>query len=182
MEANVDDHPGRRTEALARLEAVLFAAEEPLSARRLARLGGLEGPEQAEAMVEQLRQLYAADDSGFQVVNLAGGYQLRTRPQFAELLAKLAPPPLPPLSAAGRETLAIIADKQPVTRAEIEAIRGVQCDDLLRQLLERDLIRIVGRQDSLGRPVLYGTTPSFLATFGFMGLEQLSESTEKTTG
>ncbi|MGC4005736.1 MAG: SMC-Scp complex subunit ScpB [Pirellulales bacterium] len=105
---------------------------------------------------------------------LAGGYQLFTRPQFGPWLRKASSVAAETrLSGPAQETLAVVAYRQPIPRAEVEAVRGVQCGDLLRQLLERDLIRIAGRADDLGRPLLYGTTKRFLQVFGLRHLDEL---------
>ena len=115
-----------------------------------------------------------AEGSAFQVEEIAGGYQLLTRPEFHPWLVRLRQTAgEPKLSGALLETLAIVAYRQPIMRADLEAIRGVHCGDILRQLMERGLVRIAGRDDSLGRPVLYGTTKKFLATFGLRDLRDL---------
>ena len=117
--------------------------------------------------MRRLQTFYEESGSAFYVEELAGGFQLLTRPEFHPWLARLrrAGNELR-LSGPARETLAIVAYRQPIMRADVEAIRGVQCGELLRQLMEKGLIRIAGRDDSLGRPVLYGTTKKFLQTFG----------------
>ncbi len=110
---------------------------------------------------------------------MAGGYQLLTRPKFGPWLRRLLQSPVETrLSAPAMETLAVVAYRQPVLRTEIEAVRGVQCGDILRQLMERDLVRIVGRSDDLGRPLLYGTTKRFLAMFGLRHLDELPRAAE----
>ncbi len=110
----------------------------------------------------------------FQVEEVAGGYQLLTRRAVAPWLRRLSQTSLKTrLSPPAMETLAVVAYQQPVLRAEIEAIRGVHCDEMLRQLLERDVIRIVGRSEDLGRPLLYGTTKRFLELFGLRHLDEL---------
>jgi len=124
--------------------------------------------------VRRLQALYDQDASAFQVEELAGGYQLLTRPEFHYWLARLRQTrPDVKLSGPARETLAIIAYKQPIMRADIEAIRGVQCGDVLRVLMEKGVVRIAGRHPSLGRPVLYGTSKKFLQVFGLKSLEEL---------
>jgi segregation and condensation protein B len=122
----------------------------------------------------QLRRQYDKRGSSFQLEQLAGGYQLMTRPKFAPWLRSLAPTEREiRLSAPALETLAVVAYRQPVLRAEVEAIRGVACGEILRQLMERDLLRIVGRSEELGRPLRYGTTKRFLEVFGLCNLDQL---------
>jgi segregation and condensation protein B len=123
-----------------------------------------------------LRQLYDADATAFQVVEIAGGYQLLTRPAFHPWLVRLRRSSTDlRLSPASMETLAVIAYRQPVTRADIEAVRGVQCGEVVRQLMEKGLVRSAGRDDSLGRPQLYATTRKFLQAFGLKSLKDLPE-------
>jgi len=172
-----DSHATRplgRSEALAAVEAVLFAAEEPLPARKLAALAGLADAAEARRLVAALADFYSKDGSSFQVQTLSGGYQLTTLPLYHPWLtaARTASADVR-LSAAARETLTIVAYRQPIMRAEIESIRGVQCGDVLRLLIEKGLIRIVGRHESLGRPVLYGTTKRFLQWLGLNELKDL---------
>ncbi len=159
---------------LALVEAVLFAAEEPLPARRIASLAGLKDAVEARRLVRRLQALYQQDGTAFQVEELAGGFQLLTRPEFHPWLARLRRTGNElRLSQPARETLAIIAYRQPIMRADIENIRGVQVGDVLRLLMEKGLIRIAGRHTSLGRPVLYGTTKKFLQVFGLKDLDEL---------
>lgn len=163
-----------RDAAVAAVEAALFLADEPLSLRKLAALAGLADAAAARRGVARLAELLAKDGSAFAVEELAGGYQLLTRPEFHPWVARLRQgAAAPPLGAAAREVLTIIAYRQPVTRADIEAIRGVGAADALRQLVERGLVRIAGRDDSLGRPVLYETTRRFLQAFGLRSLKDL---------
>jgi segregation and condensation protein B len=159
---------------LARVEAALFLAEEPLSLRKLATLADLTDGTQARIAVEELRRRLRRRGSALQIVDVAGGVRLMTRPQLADWLIKLhGPEEQVRLSPPALETLAVAAYRQPVLRAEIEAIRGVQCGELLRMLMERGFLRIVGRSEELGRPLLYGTTPKFLQVFGLRRLEEL---------
>src|SRR5262249_47028928 len=126
---------------------------------------------------KKLQALYEAEGSAFQVEELAGGFQLLTREEFHPWLARLRRTGNDlRLSPAARETLAIIAYRQPIMRADVEGIRGVQCSDVLRQLMEKGLVRITGRDDSLGRPVLYGTTKKFLQVFGLKSLRDLPQA------
>ncbi len=128
--------------------------------------------ETAREVLEDLRRAY--DDRGLQIQILAGGYQLCTRPEFSAYVQRfLNLDQLDPLSQAALETLAIVAYRQPVTRAEIEAVRGVRCEHVLERLLERHLIREVGRRPTVGRPILYGTTEGFLRHFGLRDLHAL---------
>jgi segregation and condensation protein B len=166
--------PLARDAELAAVEAALFAADEPLHSRKLAAAAGLADAQTARRLVRRLQSLYERGLSAFQVEELAGGFQLLTRPVYHSWLARLRQSRQDiKLSAASRETLAIVAYKQPIMRADIEAIRGVQCGDLLRVLMEKGLIRIAGRHASLGRPVLYGTTKKFLHFFGLRSLDDL---------
>ena len=167
-------HEHARDAILAAVEAALFLADEPLTARKLAALAGLADGNQARAQVLRLEAMYAAEGSAFEVEEIAGGYQLLTRAEFHPWLARLrSQGGDAPLSAALRETLTIIAYRQPITRADIEAIRGVGAAEGLRHLMERGLIRLAGRDDSLGRPALYETTRKFLLHFGLRSLRDL---------
>jgi segregation and condensation protein B len=166
--------PGDQTTELARLEAVLFLAREPLSSRKLSQYANLADGTQARTLIRRLNAQYDALGRAFRVEQVAGGYQLLTRPKLAPWLRRLAHVPGEVrLSAPALETLAVVAYRQPVLRAEIEAIRGVNCGEILRQLMERDLIRISGRSQELGRPFLYATTKRFLQLFGLNTLEEL---------
>ncbi|MFO0823354.1 MAG: SMC-Scp complex subunit ScpB [Gemmataceae bacterium] len=168
--------PHARSAELARLEAVLLLADEPLPARRLAEAAELADAAEARKLVEQLRERYDADGSAFQVEEIAGGYQLLTRPRYHPWLARLKRTGHElKLSPAALETLAVIAYKQPIMRAEVEKVRGVACGEVVRQLMEKGLIRIAGRHDSLGRPQLYGTTKKFLQAFGLNAIRDLPE-------
>lgn len=165
-----------RSATLARVEAALFAADEPLTPKKLAIAAELADTSEARRLVQMLKNFYDQDGTAFQIEEIAGGWQLRSRPQYHPWLVRLRRTnPDPKLSAAALETLAIIAYRQPMMRADIEAIRGVQCAEILRLLMEKGLIRIAGRHDSLGRPVLYGTTKKFLQMFGLNSLKDLPE-------
>lgn len=171
--------PLARDHRLAVVEAVLLAADEPLPPRRIAQAAGLTDAAEARRLVRRLRSLYEQDGSAFQVEEIAGGYQLLTRPEFHPWLRSLRQHQEElRLSASARETLAIIAYRQPIMRADIEAIRGVQCGEILRVLMEKGLIRIAGRHPSLGRPVLYATTRKFLQVFGLQDLKDLPRLAE----
>jgi segregation and condensation protein B len=173
-ESAATDHPHRRDADLARLEAVLLLAREPVSSRKLAQFAGLADGTQARTLVRRLNAHYDAAGRAFRVEQVAGGYQLLSRRKFAPWLRRLAHVPGESrMSAPALETLAVIAYRQPVPRADIEAIRGVNCGEILRQLLDRDLVRVGGRSEELGRPFLYATTKRFLALFGLIDLENL---------
>jgi len=163
-----------RSEEVARLEAALFLAREPLTIRRLAKLARLPDASRARVLIRELRQLQEAAGSAIRVEQIAGGFQLFTRAAFGPWVKRLLEAqPQGRLSATALETLAIVAYRQPVTRAEIEAIRGVGSEEMLRQLMERDLVAIGGRAEDLGRPNVYVTTRRFLAVFGLARLEEL---------
>jgi segregation and condensation protein B len=166
---------------LARLEALLFLSRQPQTSRRLAELTGLADGTKARTLVRTLNRRYDAEGSAFRIEEVAGGFQLMTRSKFAPWLRRLqAAPAEIRLSAPAMETLAVVAYRQPVLRVEIEAIRGVQSGEVLRQLIERDLVRIAGRSDELGRPFLYGTTKQFLQIFGLRHLDELPHSSNQT--
>jgi segregation and condensation protein B len=165
---------GGRDARLTRVEAVLFVAREPLSSRKLAHFAGLLDGTEARTLVRRLNRLYSAESRAFAVEEVAGGFQLMTRAKFAPWLRRLYQSPVETrLSVPAMETLAVVAYRQPVLRAEIDAVRGVDCGEILRQLMERDLVRIAGRSDDLGRPYLYGTTKRFLQIFGLRHLDDL---------
>jgi segregation and condensation protein B len=154
------------------VEALLFVSGEPLTLKAIAR--ATEWDE--EATLEALRELqerFAQADSGLQVLEIAEGWQLSTRPEYAPTIGKLLAPHANRLTRPALETVTIVAYRQPLTQAEIEAIRGVSCDGVLKTLTERELIAEVGRKQTPGRPILYGTTPQFLHYFGMASLEEL---------
>ncbi|MCL6453260.1 MAG: SMC-Scp complex subunit ScpB [Alicyclobacillus sp.] len=156
------------------LEALLFAAgSEGIATDELARL--LDVPvAEVRSLCAQLKQTYEDRGSGIDLVELAGAWQLVTRPEHAPYLRRLATAPSNPgLSQAALEVLAIVAYRQPISRAQVEEVRGVQSDSVLQTLLHRQLVCEVGRMEAPGRPILYGTTPLFLQVFGLRSLEDL---------
>ncbi|QDV15382.1 Segregation and condensation protein B [Rosistilla oblonga] len=166
-----DDDPKHK---LQRTEAILVLSRGSLTTRKLAALAGLADATEARTLIRQLNQLYDQRGRAFRAEEIAGGYQLLTRPQFAPYLRRLGHvPQAVRLSSPMLETLAIVAYRQPVLRADIEAVRGVQSGELLRQLMEKDLVRISGRSDELGRPYLYSTTKRFLQVFGLRNTDAL---------
>jgi len=172
-----------RDAQLAWLEAVLLAADEPLPLRKLATAAGIDDTAAARRLIRTLHALYEKEGSAFQIEELAGGFQLLTRPEFHPWLVRMRRGGAElKLTPAARETLTIIAYRQPITRADIEAVRGVHCGDVLRFLMERSLIRIAGRHDSLGRPVLYGTTKKFLQVFGLKSVKDLPQAEKLLPG
>lgn len=163
-----------KEEKLAILDALLFSSSEPLKLTKLSNLLGLL-PEEVRQLLEELRRHYEQPGHGLQLVEVAEGYQLVTRREYSPYVQKLlqGKSKEPFLSAAALETLSIIAYYQPVTRARIESLRGVKVDHVLATLLDRGLIREVGKGESPGRPILYGTTQAFLEMFGLKSLDDL---------
>jgi segregation and condensation protein B len=161
-------------ELVAVLEALLFVSGEPLPLARLTTVIGAVSKAEVEQALNLLSQQLAQDGRGIQLVKLAGGYRLVTKPDYAPWLKRLdKAKAAQKLSRSALESLAIIAYKQPLVRAEIEEIRGVETSGVLRTLLERKLVRIVGRKEVPGRPIMYGTTKFFLEHFGLQDLTQL---------
>lgn len=154
------------------LEALLFAAGEPLTVAQIAGIMQLDKPQVWE-LLAMLEESYNEENRGLCLRKVAGGYQLCAKPQHYALLKQLGRVQEVKLSAAAMETLAIVAFKQPVTRGEMEAIRGVKVDGVVNTLLEYGLICEAGRKEALGRPILYATTDKFLLTFGLNSLKDL---------
>jgi len=169
-----DSNPIRRTIKMARLEAVLLVADGALSYRRLAHLATLADATEARTLIDQLNAAYSHVSCAFNIERVATGVRLMTRPCYSMWLDRLHNRQARnKLSSPMMETLSIVAYRQPVTRAEIENIRGVAAAEMLKQLLERGHVRITGEDDSLGRPYLYGTTRQFLEEFGLGTLDDL---------
>ena len=161
------------------LEAVLFASDEPLSAIRLAEIAEAGTIKQIRQAVKTLNDKYRQAGCVFRIEQIAGGYRMMTLPMFAPWLDKLLRVRSDSkLSPAALETLAIIAYKQPVIRADIETVRGVACGEIIRSLMYKALVKIVGRAEVLGRPMLYGTTKKFLDVFGLADLKDLPKVEE----
>ncbi|MCL4127502.1 UNVERIFIED_CONTAM: hypothetical protein GTU68_017492 [Idotea baltica] len=151
-------------------------ARKPLNSRKISQLADLEDGTQARTMIKQLNQNYDKVGRSFHVKKIAGGYQMRTRPQFADWIRRLEHVPKPTsnrLSTPALETLTVVAFRQPIIKADIEAIRGVSSGEMLRQLLEKGLVKIAGRSELLGRPYLYATSKEFLTEFGLTSLSEL---------
>ena len=166
--------PTGRDARLQRLEAVLFAAREPLAARKLSQYANLADGTEVRTLVRRLKEIYDEGGRAFGVEEVAGGFQLLSRPKFAPWLRRLDHvPPEIRFSAPAMETLAVVAYRQPAARADIEAVRGVGCGEVLRQLMDCELVRISGRSGELGRPYLYATTKRFLQLFGLQNLDEL---------
>lgn len=157
-------------EIKAAIECLLFVASEPLRINIIAEITGSEEDTICHLLAE-LRQDYQG--RGFELIEIAGGWQFCTRPELSIYIERLYRPKASLLSKAALETLAIIAYKQPVTRAEVEDIRGVKIDGVLSTLLEKKLVKDIGRREGPGRPILYGTTDKFLSFFGLNSLDEL---------
>lgn len=162
----------------AELEALLFASGDPLTLERAAVALFCTTGEVAD-LLEQLQEEYRKDNRGIELRKVAGGWQLVTKKEAAGLIRRLQEKQEVKLSNAAMETLAIVAFRQPVTKSEMEAIRGVKVDGVLGNLVELGLIAEVGRKEALGRPILYGTTEIFLRTFGLDSLEDLPQIPEE---
>ena len=156
------------------VEALLFASDSPLEAERIREVLELADAGEARTLVDALRERYAAADGALTVVEVAGGFRMVTRPEIAPWLLRLARTRTKArLSRAALETLAIVGYRQPVSRPEVDALRGVNSDAVLDNLLERRLIRIAGRKEAPGRPFLYETTREFLIAFGLRDVGDL---------
>jgi segregation and condensation protein B len=155
------------------VEALVLGSPEPITAKKIAEVvPGLKA-DAASALVTELGREYDEQGRAFEIWEVAGGYQLRTRAEYASYLRLLHRERPLRLSRAALETLAVVAYRQPVTRAEIESVRGVEVDAVVRGLLERQLVRIAGHREVPGRPMLYATTGRFLEVFGLPGLDDL---------
>ena len=160
------------------IESLLFVAEEPLSVDRLKKIiPTVEGTEIKNALIT-LSDDYETRGGGFYLKQVAGGFQIRTRQEYTEWIKRLIQPNPPKLSKAALETLAIIAYKQPIIRSDIEHIRGVDCGGVIRVLMERKLVRILGRKEIPGRPLIYATTKRFLEVFDLKDLKELPSPKE----
>ena len=166
-----DPSPAAR---MRRLEAVLFMSRKPLASRKISQLAHLEDGTQARTMIKELNARYDRDGRAFQIKRVAGGYRMLSRPQFSDWIRRMDHVPRPMrLSTPAMETLTVVAYRQPIIKAEIEAIRGVGCGEMLRQLLECNFVKIAGRSEKLGRPFLYATTKEFLTCFGLNTINEL---------
>ncbi|MDT3426866.1 segregation and condensation protein B [Paenibacillus forsythiae] len=165
------------------IEGLLFlAGEDGLSARQIAEITE-QRPELVTGAMDELREELASQGRGLQVVQIAGNYRLATLPEHAPYFERLAySPSRASLSQAALETLSIVAYRQPITRVEIEEIRGVKSERAIHTLANKDLIQEVGRAEAVGRPILYGTTKAFLETFGLASLQELPEPSVLESG
>lgn len=155
------------------LECMLFVSTEPLSAKQLAEALGVEEEKVEDAMCSLEDRLETS--SGLQLMRVAGGYQLCTRAEYADYCAIILQPARKKLSKAALETLAVVAYRQPCTMPEIEAVRGVSVDGVIKTLMERGLVKEAGRKQTPGRPILYATTPEFLEYFGLNDISELPD-------
>jgi segregation and condensation protein B len=161
------------------LEALLFSTHHPLTAPRLAELMELPSASPLRKAIKQLNAQYEETKRSFRIEQVAGGYQLLTLPEYGDYLTRLHQKEIDAkLTKAAIETLAIIAYKQPILRADVEAIRGVACGETIRSLMEKHLVNIAGRAEEPGRPILYGTTKRFLQLFGLNNLKDLPQGEE----
>jgi segregation and condensation protein B len=192
VEVRPVEEPAPDPALIAKVEAVILSSDRPVSAGKVARAVGLvpaseehadqepdsafvrAGARAVEAAVTQLNEQYAATSRSFRIEAVAGGFKFMTLPEHAAMLAAFHnAAKAAKLSRSAVETLAVIAYKQPVTRAELESVRGVSCGEVLKTLLERRLVTIKGRAEELGRPMLYGTTTQFLDHFGLASVKDL---------
>ncbi|HEX8523862.1 MAG TPA: SMC-Scp complex subunit ScpB [Tepidisphaeraceae bacterium] len=161
------------------LEALLMGTNHPLTGGRLAELMELDSTKPIRKGIKALNSQYEETARSFRIEQVAGGYQILTLPQFGDVLRRLHQKEIDAkLTKAALETLAIIAYKQPILRADIEAIRGVACGETIRSLMEKHLVKIAGRAEEPGRPILYGTTKRFLELFGLNSTKDLPQAEE----
>ena len=159
------------------LEALLLSTHHPLTAGKLAELLDLGATKPIRAAIKSLNEQYESSGRSFRIEQVAGGYQLLTLPEFGDTLKKFHQREIDAkLTKAALETLAIVAYKQPILRVDVEAIRGVACGETIRNLMEKHLVKIAGRAEEPGRPILYGTTKRFLELFGLNSLKDLPQS------
>lgn len=178
-ESNVSDDSATEITTTSVVEAILMATDAPLPATRIAKILGVGDARDVKKHITTLNEDYAHTGRSFRIEEIAKGFQILTLPQYNGWLSKvLHVRGETKLSGAALETLAIVAYKQPVLRAEIEAIRGVAAGEMVNRLREMDLVKIVGRAEELGRPMLYGTTKRFLEVFGLASLEDLPQAEE----
>lgn len=161
------------------VEAVLMTVDRPITTAKIAEAIGLDSAKPVSAAIDELNGHYQQTERSFRIEKVANGYQILTLPAYKDSLANLHKTRSDSkLSPAALETLAIVAYKQPALRVDIEAIRGVACGEVLRSLMDRNLVKIVGRADEIGRPMLYGTTKFFLEVFGLSSLKDLPKAEE----
>ncbi len=165
------------------IEAILLTTDVPLTSAKIAQVAAAASQSEVTKAIAELNDRYDEIGASFQIKAIAGGYQIQTRPEYDHVVSRLHEDRREQkLSQAALETLAIVAYRQPILRADIEAIRGVACGEVLRTLMDKQLGKIVGRADVLGRPLLYGTTRKFLEVFGLSRLEDLPNIEELRSG
>ncbi len=169
----------RDVSAASIVEAILFATETPLAAPKIADIAGTGNARDVKKHIATLNETYAERGAAFRIEEIAGGFQMLTLPVYNDRLSKMLQARRETrLSQAALETLAIVAYKQPILRADVEAIRGVAVGEVLNRLRELNLVKIVGRAEEIGRPLLYGTTKKFLDVFGLGSLDDLPKDQE----
>ena len=174
--AGDNESPADSALNLGALEALLLTTHHPLTAGRIAEVLDLPTTKPIRKAIKALNASYASTDRSFRVEQVAGGFQILTLPQFGDLLKKFHQKEVDAkLTKAAIETLAIIAYKQPILRADVESIRGVACGETIRSLMEKHLVKIAGRAEEPGRPILYGTTRRFLELFGLNSVKDLPQ-------
>lgn len=155
------------------IESLLFVSEKPVGMDQLTEILPEHESREIRAALKELGEEYEQRNGAFRLHEVAGGFQIRTRPEYSQWIKKLLKPPKSRLTRASMETLAIIAYKQPITKPEIDHIRGVDSGGIVRFLLDRKLVRITGRKDIPGKPMMYGTSSYFLELFGLKSLKDL---------
>jgi segregation and condensation protein B len=166
-------------QAALHIEAVLLTSDKPVPGAKLSDMVGGIGAKAVEQAVASLNEVYQSTGRSFRIESVAGGWQILTQPEYADTLARMhRSREQTRLSPAAMETLAIIAYKQPILRADIEAIRGVASGEMIRTLMDRGVVKIAGRAEEIGRPILYGTTKAFLELFGLATLKDLPKAEE----
>ena len=169
-----DETPTMSDDLTAQTEAILFASDRPVTAGKICQATETASQAAVRNAVDALNARYEQSGATFRIKAIAGGYQMQTLPEYDEVLGRLFQTRKDArLSQAAIETLAIISYRQPILRADVEAIRGVATGEVLRTLIEKQMVKIVGRAEVLGRPMLYGTTKKFLETFGLSSLKDL---------
>ena len=169
-------------EVMGIIESILFVSGDPVSVKDIGKILGMD-VRKVRKLMEKMVDTFNFERRGLQIIRVNDSYQLATRPEFSEYIEKyIGPRQKQTLSQAALETLSIIAYRQPITRMDIEAIRGVKCEYALNILSEKGLIKEVGRLDAPGRPILYGTTDKFLKSFGFSSLKDLPEIDQEEIG
>jgi segregation and condensation protein B len=157
-----------------KVEAALLTTDRPMTSAKLSDLLGGFGVKAIHDAADSLNKVYEDTGRSFRIEKVAGGLQVLTLPQYADVLSELHKSRAQTrLSPAAMETLAIVAYQQPIMRAQIESVRGVACGEVLRSLMDRHMVKIVGRAEEIGRPMLYGTTKAFLEAFGLSGIKDL---------